>query len=74
MNDKTLGYIILAGSILGIVIYFYLLFMSPWSWLTIQVSAMLAVGMILLIVAWIGYTLASTPPLMPIEGLDIDPE
>ena len=72
MNDKTLGYIILAGSIMGIVIYFYLLFISPWCWLTIQVSAMLAVGMMLLIVAWIGYTLATTPPPMPLEELDID--
>lgn len=74
MNDKAIGYIILTGSILGTMIYFYLLFISPWYLLTIQVSAMLAVGMMLLIVAWIGYTLASTPPLTPIEELDIEPE
>ena len=71
MNDKTLGYLILVGSILGIVIYFYLLFLSPWCTLTIHISAMLAVGTMLAIVAWIGYTLATTPPPMPLEELDL---
>jgi len=71
-NDRTLGGAILIGSIIGIAIYFWLLFMSPWAWLTIQVSAFAAVGMILLIIAWIGYTLATTPPPMPLEDFDFD--
>jgi predicted DNA-binding transcriptional regulator len=33
---------------------------------------MLAVGGVLLIIAWIGYTLATTPPPMPLEDLDIE--
>ena len=72
MDDKTTGWIILIGSLLGIVVYFYLLFLSPWCWLTIQVSAILAVGGVLLIIAWIGYTLATTPPPMPFEDFAID--
>ena len=71
-NDKALGGAILVGSIAGIVIYFWLLFMSPWAWLTIQVSAFAAVGMVLLIIAWIGYTLATTPPPMPLEDFDFE--
>lgn len=71
-NDRTLGGAILVGSIAGIAIYFWLLFMSPWAWLTIQVSAFAAVGMVLLIIAWIGYTLATTPPPMPLEDFDFD--
>jgi predicted DNA-binding transcriptional regulator len=71
-NDRTLGGAILVGSIAGIAIYFWLLFMSPWATLTIQVSAFAAVGMILLIIAWIGYTLATTPPPMPLEDFDFD--
>lgn len=71
-NDRTLGGAILVGSIAGIVIYFWLLFMSPWATLTIQVSAFAAVGMVLLIIAWIGYTLATTPPPMPLEDFDFD--
>ncbi len=71
-NDRTLGGAILVGSIAGIAIYFWLLFMSPWAFLTIQVSAFAAVGMVLLIIAWIGYTLATTPPPMPLEDFDFD--
>lgn len=71
-NDRTLGGAILVGSIAGIAIYFWLLFMSPWASLTIQVSAFAAVSMVLLIIAWIGYTLATTPPPMPLEDFDFD--
>ena len=73
-NDRALGGIIFRGSLAGIVIYFWLLFMSPWALLTIQVSALLAVGMVLLIMAWIGYTLATTPPPMPLEDFDFETE
>jgi len=73
-DDRALGGIILLGSLAGVVIYFWLLFMSPWAWLTIQVSALLAVGMVLLIMAWIGYTLATTPPPMPLEDFDFETE
>ena len=73
-NDRVLGGAILVGSLAGIVIYFWLLFVSPWAWLTVQVSALLAVGMCLLIMAWIGYTLATTPPPMPLEDFDFESE
>jgi len=73
-NDRALGGIIFLGSLAGIVIYFWLLFMSPWTLLTIQISALLAVGMVLLIMAWIGYTLATTPPPMPLEDFDFETE
>lgn len=73
-NDRVLGGGILIGSIAGLAIYFWLLFMSPpgWSGLTIQISAFAAVAMMLLIMAWIGYTLATTPPPMPIEDFDFE--
>ena len=67
MNDKVLGYVILLGSLLGIACYFYLVFLSPWILLTIQVSAFMAVAAILLIMSWIGYTLATTPPPLPLK-------
>lgn len=73
-NDRILGGTILVGSLAGIAVYFWLLFMSPWAWLTIQVSAIAAVGMVLLIIAWIGYTLATTPPPMPLEDFDFNVE
>ena len=69
-KDQGLGWLILVCSVLGIALYYYLVFMSAWSLLTIQVSAFLAVAMMLLIFAWIGYTLATTPPPMPLEDFD----
>ena len=73
MNDKVMGYVIFLGSLLGIACYFYLVFLSPWILLTIQVSAFVAVAAILLIMAWIGYTLATTPPPLPLEDLVEEP-
>lgn len=69
-RDQTIGWSILLGSVLGVVVYFYLTFLSPWGFFTIQVSAFLAVGAVLLIVAWIGYTMATTPPPVPLEDID----
>ena len=73
MNDKVLGYIILIGSLVGIVCYFYLVFLSPWVLLVVQISAFLAVAAILAIMAWIGYTLATTSPSEPLEDLIAEP-
>jgi len=69
LNDKVLGYIILIGSLVGIVCYFYLVFLSPWALLVVQISVFLAVAAILAIMTWIGYTLATTPPPEPMEDL-----
>jgi len=70
-KDRVVGWMILLVSVLGIVAYFYLAFLSPWATLTIQVSAFLAVAAVLFIVAWIGYTLATTTPPTPLEDLEI---
>ena len=69
-KDQGLGWLIMTSSVLGIALYYYLVFMSSWSLLTIQVSAFLAVAMMLLIFAWIGYTLATTPPPIPLGDFD----
>lgn len=71
-NDKVMGGALLIGSIAGVIVYFWLVFLSSWSLLTIQLSAFVAVAAMLLIVAWIGYTLATTPPPMPLEDFDFD--
>ena len=70
MNDKILGYVVLFGSLLGICCYFYLVFMSPWALLVVQASAFLAVAAVLAIIAWIGYTLATTPTPEPLEDFE----
>jgi predicted DNA-binding transcriptional regulator len=66
-NDRAMGWVILVGSILGIVIYGALLY---YAWvITIQVSAFLAVALLLGILAWVGYTMATTPPPEPITEI-----
>ncbi len=67
MDDRLMGALVLVASLGGLVVYFYLVFMAPWAWLVIQVSAFLAVAAVLVIMAWIGYTMATTPPPEPID-------
>ena len=70
MDDRVIGALILVGSILGILVYFWLVFLSPWMLLTMQLTAFIAVAAVLVILAWIGYTLATTPPPKPIEEIE----
>lgn len=74
MNDKSLGWVIFIGSFVGIIIYLWLVFISPWGWLTIQISASFVVVAVLLIVAWIGYTLMTTPTPAPMEDFEFSEE
>jgi phosphotransferase system glucose/maltose/N-acetylglucosamine-specific IIC component len=67
LDINVLGYSIVVGSLFGLVVYFYLVFLSPWSYLVIRISAFLAVAACLLVVAWAGYTYATTPT----EDLDL---
>lgn len=73
MDDRVLGAGILIGSLLGIACYLYLVFLSPWAILVVKISAFLAVSAILAIMAWIGYTLATTPQPEPLEDFAKEP-
>jgi predicted DNA-binding transcriptional regulator len=65
-KDQSLGAILLIGAIVGIIIYFWLVFLVD-PLLILQLTAFIAVAGVLAIVAWIGYTMATTPPPEPIE-------
>ena len=71
-KDQVLGLLTLAGSLVGIIVYGILLFSlgDAVSLLTLQVTAFLAAAFILGVLAWIGYTLATTPPPKPIEEIE----
>ena len=73
-KDQIMGSIVLICGILGIVLYFYLMFLSAWTFLIIQLSAFIAVAALFVITAWIGYTLATTPPPQPIDASDVTVE
>ncbi len=73
MSDKSIGAVLLIGSIAGIVIYAWLMFFVPnpevvlW---VVRITLFAGVGAILTVVGWIGYTLVSTPPPEPITELE----
>jgi len=73
-KDQVIGVGVLVASLLGLGVYFYLLFFSPWIILMVQLTAFVAVAAVLVILAWIGYTMATTPPPAPVGDLDLEEE
>jgi len=72
-KDQTLGVLLLLASVAGIIIYGWALFLSPFPGLDIivlKLTGFVAVAALLGIIAWIGYTLATTPPPKPIEEIE----
>lgn len=63
--DQALGAIIMVVSVLVIVIYAYFLIYYPI--IVLEITAMVAVVVLLGILAWIGFTLMTTPAPKPIE-------
>jgi predicted DNA-binding transcriptional regulator len=65
-SDQSLGALLLIGAVVGIGLYFWLVFfVAPL--LVLQFTGFIAIAGILAIVAWIGYTMATTPPPEPLE-------
>ena len=64
-RDQVLGVIILVASVVVLVVYAWFLYAAPT--ITLQITAFVAVATILVIVAWIGWTMATTPPPAPLE-------
>jgi predicted DNA-binding transcriptional regulator len=64
-KDQMYGAIILLVSIVGLVVYTLLLYWYPV--VVLQITAFVAVALVLVIMGWIGYTMATTPPPAPLE-------
>ena len=69
-RDQQIGVLIMIASIAGIIIYGWLVFFSQWAMIVLQLTAFAAIAGVLGILAWIGYTLATTPPPKPIEEIE----
>jgi len=76
LRDRSLGVLFFVTSIVVMVAYFWLLFLSPneeylgktlseWA---IIIPVIIIVYAVLLVVAWIGWALASTAPPLPVKG------
>lgn len=68
-KDQILGIVIFIASILAIFLYLWLFLVGLWWW-ALVVPMFVAVVGILAIMAWIGWTIARTPPPKPVEGLE----
>ena len=80
MRDRSLGVIFFVLSIVAMIGYFWLLFLSPeetylgktlseWA---IIIPVIIIVYAVLVIVAWIGWALASTAPPLPISAEELE--
>ena len=68
-EGQTLGAIVLVVSVIGIPLYGYLIFFWD-ALLVLEVAVFLEVVSVLCILAWIGHTLATTPPPQAIEEIE----
>lgn len=59
---KVMGIIIFVLCITAFFLYAYLLMLSEWSPIVLQLSILMIAGGILGVVAWIGYVMATTKP------------
>ena len=65
-RDRVVGVIILVMSALILLVYSWFLIVSPI--IVLQITAFVAVGAVLVVAAWIGWTMATTPPPAPLEA------
>jgi predicted DNA-binding transcriptional regulator len=59
---KSMGVTIFILCIAAFFVYAYLLMLSEWSPIVLQLSILMIAGGILGVVAWIGYVMATTKP------------
>ncbi|MEM1507717.1 MAG: transcriptional regulator [Candidatus Bathyarchaeia archaeon] len=69
-KDQMIGLVLLVAGVFGIFLYGWLVFLTQWSMVVLQLTGFVAITAILAIVSWIGYTMATTPPLKPIEDVE----
>lgn len=61
-RQRNVGMTIFVLCIVGFVVYAYLLMLSEWSPIVLQLSVLMAVGGILGVISWIGYNMATSKP------------
>jgi predicted DNA-binding transcriptional regulator len=59
---KVQGIIVFTLAIAAFFVYAYLLMLSEWSPIVLQLSMLMVVGGILGVISWIGYMMATTKP------------
>ncbi|MEZ0248039.1 MAG: transcriptional regulator [Thermoproteus sp.] len=73
-RDKAVGLALMALSVIVIIVYAWLVFLTKYDIAVLKVTAFLAVAAIFGILGWVGYALATTPPPKPIEEIEREVE
>jgi len=69
-RDNIIGGLLASISIIIIIVYGYLVFLTDYSMILLKLTGFIAVAGVFGVLAWIGYTLATTPPPKPIEEIE----
>jgi len=69
-RDQVVGALLMVLSVAVIIVYGWIVFFTEWSLLLLQITGFIVVLGVFGILAWIGYTLATTPPPKPIEEIE----
>ena len=69
-KDMIIGSSLLIVSVIVIIAYIWLVFFTAWDLLILKLTGSIAIIAVFGILAWIGYTLATTPPPKPIEEIE----
>jgi len=68
-KDRAIGAVLVIAAIVGVLVYGSLMFLfgGHVSMIVLEITAFVAVLAILVILGWIGYVMATTPPPVPLE-------
>jgi predicted DNA-binding transcriptional regulator len=69
-RDQGIGWTLALISVIVIILYGYGVFATTYDILLLKLTGFIAVAGVFGILAWIGYTLATTPPPKPIEEIE----
>jgi len=67
-SSHRLGVLILVISLIGFILYAYLLLLSSYDILVLKLTLLLFVAAIVGVIAWMGYTMATAVSLEGTEG------
>lgn len=66
-KDQVIGWVIFFASLIIAIIYGWLVFTPRIALIVLQITVFIAIAALLGILAWIGYTMATTPAPVEIE-------
>jgi hypothetical protein len=61
LRGRFLGTLLLAASIIAFISYSYIIFATSYSLIVLKATIVVAVGALLAVMAWIGYTMTTAP-------------